>query len=456
MSFGSVLACVAVVLGQAGGDPERPQTAGARQAARRTPVVEVFEANRDAVVNISSTRVVSVRRRAGGMEDWLGEIFDSPFSRPRRFGQTYRATSLGSGFVMHPDGYILTNAHVVARTAERKVSFADGREFEARIVAVDPKKDLAVLKIDPPSPLPTIRLGRSDDLMVGETVVAIGNPFGFKHTVTSGVISATGRSIEVDEGVAFRDLIQTDASINPGNSGGPLLNILGELIGVNSAIRGDAENIGFAIPVEQLLDQLPEMLNIEHLRRVRLGLGVSGRDAAEVTEVSAESPAEKAGVRPGDIITAVDGEPVKCDTDFYFTLLDKRANRPIRLDLLRKGQPRTAQVTIREVPKPEGAKLARQLFGLQIHELTPREYRRLRLRPGAGLLVVGVERNGPADEIGIIPGDIISSLGRYYVSTLDQAGELLQYVRRGDEVRFNGLRVEQDELWHISGTLTAR
>ena len=452
MSLWSVLTYAAIVMGQAGGEPAHPESAAARLAARRTPVVEVFEANRDAVVNISSTQVVSVRRPFGGLDGWRGDFFDSPFVRPRRF----KATSLGSGFVMHPDGYIVTNAHVVSRTAERRVSFADGREFNAAIVALDPESDLAVLKVDPPAPLPTIHLGRSDDLMVGEPVVAIGNPFGFKHTVTSGVISATGRSIEVEEGIVFNDLIQTDASINPGNSGGPLLNVLGELIGINSAIRGGAENIGFAIPVEQLLDQLPEMLNVEHLRRVRLGLRVDGRESAEVTDVSAGSPAEKAGVELEDIITAVDGRPIKGKIDFYFALLEKPANRPIRLDLLRRGKPRTVEVTIREVPKPDGAKLARKLFGLKLHELTPGEYRRLGLRPGAGLLVAGVERSSPAARVGIMPGDILCSLGRYYVSTLEEMGELLQYVRRGDQVRFSRLRLEHGDFWLIRDTFTAR
>jgi serine protease Do len=415
-------------------------------------VVEIFEANRDAVVNISSTQIVSVRRRYGGFESWVWDLFESPYYRTER----YKADNLGSGFVIHPHGYIVTNAHVVARTVERKVSFADGREFDARIVALDTDHDLAVLKIDTDSPLPTVRLGCSNDLMVGETVVAIGNPFGFKHTVTSGVISATGRRIEVNDGLVFNDLIQTDASINPGNSGGPLLNILGELIGINSAIRGDAENIGFAIPVDQLLDQLPEMLNVEHLRRVRLGLAVAGRDQAKVTEVSPGSPAEQAGIELGDIITSVDGQPTERDTDFYFALLEKDTNTPIRMELLRGGKPRTVQVTIRDIPKPDGARLARELFGLRLHELTARDYRRLGLRRGSGLLVMQVERGSPADQIGIERGDIISSLGRYYVATLAEVGKLLQRVHRGDDVRFGGLRLEHNELWRISGTLTAR
>ncbi|UCG32092.1 MAG: trypsin-like peptidase domain-containing protein [Phycisphaerales bacterium] len=452
MSVWSMMGWALLSLAQAVSAAGITDTEGESRAARRTPVVDVFEANRDAVVNISSTRIVSVRPGWSTLDDRPFSLFDAPFRRPRQL----QATSLGSGFVMHPSGYIVTNAHVVARAAELKASFADGREFEARIVAADTEHDLAVLKIDAPGALPTIHLGHSDDLMVGETVVAIGNPFGFKHTVTSGVISAVGRNLEVDEGTTFRDLIQTDASINPGNSGGPLLNILGELIGINTAIRGDAENMAFAIPVDQLLNQLPEMLNIEHLRRVRLGLRVSGRDAAGVTEVSSGSPADEAGVKPRDIITAVDGAPLRRDIDFYFALLEKGPERPIRIDLLRDGKPKRVELTIREIPKPDGAELARRLFGLHVRELAPEQCRRLGLRPGAGLLVVGVERSSPAAEIGVAPGDVISSLGRYYVSTLDEIGELLQYAKRGDEVRIGGLRLERDELWRIEGTLRAR
>jgi serine protease Do len=286
--------------------------------------------------------------------------------------------------------------------------------------------------------------------------VAIGNPFGFTHTVTSGVISAVNRDLEVNDGKAFHNLIQTDASINPGNSGGPLLNILGELIGINTAIRGDAENMAFAISVDNLLDELPEMLNIEHLRRVRLGMRVGGRDEARVTEVSADSPAAAAGIRVRDIVTAVDGQSVKRDTDFYFALLEKDPDRPIHISVVRNGKPKDVELTIREIPRPNGAALAKQLFGLHLRELTPRQCRRLGLKPGVGLLVVEVEEGSPAAEIGVVPGDIVSSLGRYYVSSLDSVGQLLQYVDEGDEVRFGGLRIERNDLYRLQGTLPAR
>ena len=240
-------------------------------AQRRTPVVEVFDGAKDAVVNISSTQIVKTRSPFG-IDQFFNDIFDLP-TRPRQF----KRTSVGSGFVLHQAGYIVTNAHVVARTAEQKVIFADQREYDAQVVATDHEHDLAVLKIDPPQPLVPLRLGSSDDLMVGETAIAIGNPLGYQHTVTAGVISALDRTLELRGDLSFEGLIQTDASINPGNSGGPLLNVLGELIGINTAIRGDAQNIGFAIPVDQLRDILPDLLDVERRYRIYTGLKIPGQ-----------------------------------------------------------------------------------------------------------------------------------------------------------------------------------
>jgi S1-C subfamily serine protease len=242
MSRSALLVSVlSIVLAAPAGAGNEPPAAEAR-ASRRTPVVEVFESARDAVVSISSTEKVIVRSRSP-FDSFFDEFFEMPPSRERS------RDIVGSGFVIHSQGYIVTNAHVVARSSEQRVMFAGGAEYEATIVAADKSRDLAILKIDAGTSLPTLPFGRSDDLMIGETVVAIGNPFGFQHTVTAGVVSAVNRDVTISREIVFEDLIQTDASINPGNSGGPLLNALGQLIGVNTAIRGDAENIGFAIPV---------------------------------------------------------------------------------------------------------------------------------------------------------------------------------------------------------------
>ena len=181
---------------------------------------------------------------------------------------------LGSGFVVHEDGFIVTNAHVVENVNRIKAVFSDGREFQARLISADAKQGPGRAGIDAGGKLPFIELGRSDDLMIGETVIAIGNPYGYSNTVTSGVVSAVGRDIQVSEGYWLRGLIQTDAPINPGNSGGPLLNVNGQLIGITTAIRAEAQNIGFAIPVDTLVDNVSQMLMPEKLRRVRLGLTI--------------------------------------------------------------------------------------------------------------------------------------------------------------------------------------
>lgn len=436
-------ASVPVALGQ-------PRNARDARAARRTPVVNVFEANRDAVVNISSTSLVTVRPRLG-FDRLFDEIFQLPLMRP----QTYRSSTVGSGFVVHPSGYIVTNAHVVSRTTERKVVFADGRQFDADIVVVDTDHDLAVLKIDATDPLPTVRLGRSDDLMVGETVIAIGNPLGYQHTVTAGVVSAVDRTLEFGPGHEYRGLIQTDASINPGNSGGPLLNGLGELIGINTAIRGDAQNIGFAIPVDRLRDLLPQMLDLERLARVEVGMHVGGREPAVVTEVVKGSPADQAGLRTGDVITGLDEARVRRDIDYYFALLDSSPGRPIRVAYERDGRRNETTLTIRVVPKPDGQQLALALFGVELTPPTRAQARRLGMREGRGLLVVGVEAGSPADQL-MEPGDLLIQIGRHYLTDAEHLGRLLEAVNKGDEVDVTFLRVVGTRLYQISATLAAR
>ncbi|NUQ49447.1 MAG: trypsin-like peptidase domain-containing protein, partial [Phycisphaerae bacterium] len=255
---------------------------------RRSPVVEVFQQCRDAVVNISTARVVRVRSL--GARDIFDDIFD--FRRPATTQR--RVTSVGSGVVIHRDGYVVTNAHVVAQTSDIVVTFANGAAAAAQVVAADPAHDLAVLRVQTREPLSAITLGQSDDIMVGETVVAIGNPLGLGHSVTTGIVSAVGRELRYSDSLVYSDLIQTDAAINPGNSGGPLLNVLGQMIGITTAIRGDAQNVGFAIPVDKLWELLPNLLDIEKRQRVRLGLRVVGKEA-RVETVRAGSPAAAAG-----------------------------------------------------------------------------------------------------------------------------------------------------------------
>ncbi|MCH7813368.1 MAG: trypsin-like peptidase domain-containing protein, partial [Planctomycetes bacterium] len=230
MRWGRIIAAIniglAISAGAWAGELD-PQTS---RALRRTPLVEVIERVRDSIVNISATGLVNIER---------GDLFDF-FNMPQRRRRSPRqrqVESVGSGFVMHESGYIVTNAHVVDRSIDLRVTLANGQEHKAVVVVSDVDHDLAILKIKPDQPFKPIPMGRSDDLMIGETTVAIGNPLGYANTVTSGIISALHRKLEFSSDVVYDDLIQTDASINPGSSGGPLLNILGELIGVNTAIR---------------------------------------------------------------------------------------------------------------------------------------------------------------------------------------------------------------------------
>jgi serine protease Do len=428
-----------------------PADLDTRRNLRRTPVVEVFERNKDAVVNISSTYLVQVQSPMG-----FDSLFDQFFDLPRQ-DRVRQYTSVGSGFVLHEAGYIVTNAHVVARTTERRVIFGDGSTFEAQVVAMDQQLDLAVLKIRADRPLKRIDLGSSSDLMVGETVVAIGNPLGYQHTVTSGVISALDRTLRVSDQISFTGLIQTDASINPGNSGGPLLNILGELVGINTAIRADAQNIGFAIPIDQLRENLASLLDVERRYRFTLGLDVRhAHGAVAVTQVEPGSPAQRANLRGGDIITHIDNRPIKDDIDYHVSLIGREAGKAIQLRLMRDGQAVTTTLTPQPRPRPDGGRLLAQKLGLTAQPMTAQEARNLRLPDARGLVVTAVERGSPAHRVGIQRGDIIDHVGRHPVADLDDVGELLESVPSGQQVQLRVLRVTGRTLFRASAVVEAR
>jgi serine protease Do len=416
------------------------------RAIRRTPVVEVFEKCRDAVVNISTTRVVQLRRHGPG------SIWDELFPMPR--GER-AVQSVGSGVVIHPSGYVVTNAHVVARADDVQVTFADNRTAKARRIAVDTEHDLAVLKIDGAHAQHCVPMGRSDDIMVGETVVAIGNPLGLQHTVTAGIVSALGRELQISPDVAYRGLIQTDTPINPGNSGGPLLNVNGELIGINTAIRGDAQNIGFAIPVDRLWELLPDLLDIEQTERVRFGLRVGGHDV-RVLEVRPDTPAARADIKPDDRIVKVNGKPIGDAIDYYVQLREQKPDTDVRLEVQRGASTLEKKVPLQSIPLPNGAELAEKLFGVQLDEVSPDSRRRMGLNEDIGLVVRGVAKGSPAERAGIARGDYLVQIGRIYVSDLDQLGLLLEQVRPGDRARVEYVRVEGDWLIGREAILTAR
>ena len=410
---------------------------------RQTPIVKVYQDTHKAVVNITGERVISTSRPRG--YQWP-DMFD--FWVPRR----QRQAVLGSGMVVHEDGYVITNAHVVEDADKIKVVFSDGSEFPAEMVDADKDKDLAVLKIDTEQKLPFIHFGRSDDLMIGETVIAIGNPYGYSNTVTSGVVSAVGRDIQVTEETWLRGLIQTDAPINPGNSGGPLLNINGDLIGVNTAIRPDAQNIGFAIPVDTLADNLRRMLMPERLRRVRLGLVVGRMKKAGsvsglvVQSVGKASPADKKGIAAGDMILEIDGHSLTNVIDFYVKLREKQAGEPIDIKYVRptdsRLRSRTARLTMQAIPLPDGRILANKFFQMDVSSLTEEVARKFDFESAYPVLIVtAVDASGVAGQSGIEPGDIVLDIDRKPVRNTTELGLELEKVNDGDLVEMRILRI---------------
>ena len=423
---------------------------------RRTPIVEAFEKCKDAVVSISSKYVVAQRN------DFFSLTPDGwPFMAPRR--RTVTLTSLGSGFVLDSRGYVITNAHVVEQAAEVTVVMSDGSQYQAEKTAVDEARDLAVLKIEADKPLPTVELGTSGDLMIGETVLAIGNPFGYQHTLTDGIISAIHRDVELSEQRTLVDLIQISAPINPGSSGGPLLNINGELIGLNTAIRRAAQGIGFAIPADQLRKHLPTMLDIEKLRRIDFGarIGVSpcppgsteppssaedtmGRPCGlGVLAVRPDSAAAKAGLQKGDVIVAADGEPVNSAIDFQLDMLQRRLDSTVRLLVLRGEDTKQLAITLHQRPKPDGQALAYEMFGMRLDVLTAQLARRYRLGVQVGSLFVREMAEGsPAQAAGIEAGDILLAAGNAKIDDLDQLGLELELtpVGTGVQMTFSGVR----------------
>jgi serine protease Do len=408
---------------------------------RETPVVRVYAKTHKAVVSIYGQKTVT--RSAWPEFDWPGML--GPQVR-----QQVRV--LGSGFVVHEDGYIVTNAHVVADVSQIKVVFNDGREFPAQVVSVDSTKDLAVLSLKDVTGLPFIEIGRSSDLMIGETVVSIGNPLGYSSTVTSGVVSAVGRDLQVSDDVWMRGLIQTDASINPGNSGGPLLNINGELIGVNTAIRADAQGIGFAIPVDTLVENLSQMLVPEKLRRVRLGLTV-GRTRTEgsqkglvVDAVMKGSPAEQKGLAAGDLILQMDDQPVQNPIDFYIRMMHKDVDAPIRLAYVRPSDPkatkRMVELKLVSRPLPDGKALARQMLQIQLEPLTAAIAKRFNFASTYPILIVTeVESGGAAAQAGLHSGDLILQVDNVTVRDVTEFSRAMEKVSQGDKVNLRVLRI---------------
>ncbi|MFQ5846214.1 MAG: DegQ family serine endoprotease [Candidatus Methylomirabilales bacterium] len=457
LSRASILLLTAGVIGWAasnsGATPPSLWTESPAPApAASTPWTAVAKADTRAVVNISTTQVV--RNPLGPGEGNLGP--GDPFQQFFRhfFGdvpRTFRTHSLGSGFIIRQDGYIVTNNHVVDQATEITVKLSDGRQFPATVVGRDSKTDLALVKIDARN-LPTLTLGNSDALRVGEPVMAIGNPFGLERTVTTGIVSAKGRVIGQGP---YDNFIQTDASINPGNSGGPLVNTAGQVVGVNTAIisgGGGSVGIGFAVPINEAKAVLPQLQAKGHVTRGWLGVTIqpvtpalakafhlgSGKGAL-VAQVIKDTPAAKAGLKAGDVIVEYNGHAITKESDLPRLVAATPPGREAAVKIVRKGHALTLTAQIAALPEPQqvaGPSSDRGKLGLSIQPLTPELAQRLGVKDQAGIAVVGVRQGSPAADAGIRPGDVIAEVNRQPVRTVADLRTALAARKAGQPTLF--------------------
>ncbi len=388
--------------------------------------VSLAEQLKPSVVNISTARTVKPRppfyrapRNPGG-GDLFEEFFDRFFNERPQSSRKQR--SLGSGFIISEDGYILTNDHVVDGADEITVKLSDGREFEGEVRGLDPKLDLALIKIDAGESLPVAILGESDNIKVGEWVMAIGNPFGLEQTVTVGIVSAKGRVIGAGP---YDDFIQTDASINPGNSGGPLFNVQGEGIGINAAIVAGGQGIGFAIPVNMAKQILPQLRDEGHVTRGWLGVviqtlskeladsfGLEKTHGALINEVVQDSPADKAGLQRGDVLLVYDGEPIEELNDLPRLVAMTPVDKLVKIRIFRDGKEREVKVTIGKMDEGEQeiaaiGKKGGGVLGLSASNVTPELAERFALDGTKGILITRIAADGPAAEANLRIGDLI-------------------------------------------------
>jgi serine protease Do len=395
------------------------------------------KALKPAVVNISSKQEEEERPRVrspfGEEGDPFQEFFDRFFG-PRRPRQQH--SSLGSGFIIHSTGYIVTNNHVVEHATEIKVTLATQEEFDAKLIGRDPKTDLALLKINSDTPLPTVPLGDSEALEVGDWVLAIGNPFGLGHTVTAGIVSAKGRIIGAGP---YDDFIQTDASINPGNSGGPLFNMRGEVVGINTAIVASGQGIGFAIPSNMAKEVLLQLHGKGKVTRGWLGVAIQNlspelgrafglKDAhgALVADVLPDGPAAKAGIERGDVIVTFHGKAVEDSSDLPRMVAVVPPQTKVDVEIIRGGKRRTISVVLGAMKEEEEEVSTRlqpsdveDTLGLRVQAITPDVAHALRLEDAEGVVVSQVAPDGPAAEAGVRRGDVVREVNRKVVTDLE-------------------------------------
>lgn len=430
---------------------------------------DLSEEVKPAVVNISTITTVVVpghpfRQFFGHEEDRFNDFL-------RRFfgdipDRELRQQSLGSGFIIDKDGHIITNNHVVERAGEINVRLADGREYKAKVIGRDPKTDLALIKISSLfKSLPVLSIGDSESMRVGDWVLAVGNPFGLEHTVTQGIISATGRVIGAGP---YDNFLQTDAPINPGNSGGPLINLKGEVIGINTAIVAAGQGIGFAIPInvaKSVISQLKEKGKV-----VRGWIGVSIQTVTPevadffqlkepkgvlVGDVVPEGPADNAGIKRGDIIVSFAGKRIHDAPELSRVVAEVPVGREVDLKILRDGKEITSSVKVEEL---EEQKILSKLqppelkLGMEVDTISRRWQMEFGIKITSGVVVVDIVPNSPADLAGIQVGDVITEINRKSVGNVNDYKSILEQAKRGDSVLF--LINREGQTFYVSIKIT--
>ena len=402
-----------------------PVGLGASEDLRETPIVRAIRSARPAVVNIRGEKALVTTAANSTRPD------------PSR-----RVNGMGTGVVIDERGYIVTNHHVVDGVREIEVTLYDGTRYIAKLVARDPKTDLAIIKVDPDQPMQVIQIGTSADLMPGESVIALGNAYGYEHTATRGIISALHRAVQVSDSQYYDDLIQTDASINPGNSGGPLLNINGEMIGVNVAVRAGAQGIGFAIPVDRVVEAAAELLTQINEQKIYYGLRFrSGSPTGPLTvsAVDPNSPATAAGIQAGDIITEIAGRKVRNALDFQRALLDKSWDEVLPVVVTRNGtEDQQFMITLSKPKIPTLDDEIWTMLGLRLEPIPEETFRqKYQTRYRGGLLVTDVRPGSPAAAQGLRQGDVLVGMHLWETISLDNVEYI---IRRPDFASFLPLK----------------
>jgi serine protease Do len=388
-------------------------------------------------------------------ESFFRDFFDPGFE------QKYKRTSLGSGVIIDGKrGFILTNKHVIVKSSTITVALKDGREFKAQVIGADPDSDLAVLRISPKDDLPAIEMGNSNNLMIGETVIAIGNPFGFANTVTTGVISATNRSIRTENSF-YHDFIQTDASINPGNSGGPLLNIYGELIGINTAIYAKAQGIGFAIPINKARRIVADLIKYGEVIPAWIGVTIQNLDdelsqylkatavkGVLVKKTETSGPAFKGGIREGDIIQSVGPRKILSQSDFNTAMSNISAGEAININIWRDGKTKEVSVKSSSFPIELALDLANNILGITVKNLSKKNRYLYKTHTQEGVVITEINRNSYLARIGARSGDVVRQMDELTIKNINDFKKAMVKYRKKKSLII--VLQRQDQLYNIT------